>query len=274
MQIRTRSPRPPGPDACPAGAFTLIELLVVIAIIAILAAILLPVLTRAQQAGYKASCLNNLKQVQAAYIMYSDDNNGYLAPNWSSIDSRGNPAGSTNSWIGLSDAQHDTTYTNIINGKLFQYNPNIHIYHCPADFSLTVAPAGTPPGHYVGVLKTRDYAIDYALAGGGADPLSAYTKYSQIRAPNPVDKLVFIDENEVNVDNGAFGIRRYWTQNYWEFPTGRHNHGGTFSFADGHAEYWKWRGSYILTFTPNGTCPNNPADVSDLTRLEKGTFEY
>ena len=60
--------------------FTLIELLVVIAIIAILAALLLPTLTRAQYAGSRASCLNNIRQQYLAQIMYADEHRGRFAP--------------------------------------------------------------------------------------------------------------------------------------------------------------------------------------------------
>ncbi len=60
------------------AGFTLIELLVVIAIIAILAAVLLPALSRAREAGKGAVCLNNLRQVDTATRLYVDENNGYL----------------------------------------------------------------------------------------------------------------------------------------------------------------------------------------------------
>src|SRR5882757_2484528 len=56
----------------PSG-FTLIELLVVIAIIAILAAILFPVFAQARAQARKVSSLSNLKQVDLALIMYSQD---------------------------------------------------------------------------------------------------------------------------------------------------------------------------------------------------------
>lgn len=62
------------------SGFTLIELLVVIAVIAILAAMLLPALSRAKETGRRISCVNNLKQLGVASVMYVDDNRGYFPP--------------------------------------------------------------------------------------------------------------------------------------------------------------------------------------------------
>src|SRR5688500_3679685 len=53
--------------------FTLIELIVVIAIIAILAAILFPVFAQARDAGRKAACISNCKQIGTAFMMYVQD---------------------------------------------------------------------------------------------------------------------------------------------------------------------------------------------------------
>lgn len=69
-----------GEKAVARHAFTLIELLVVIAIIAILAAMLMPVLSRAQETSKKIACMNNLKQLGLAAQLYVTDNHSFYPP--------------------------------------------------------------------------------------------------------------------------------------------------------------------------------------------------
>jgi len=62
-----------------AAAFTLIELLVVIGIIGILVGLLLPTLAKAKEKGRSINCVNNLKQIGTAMLMYVNDS-GYYPP--------------------------------------------------------------------------------------------------------------------------------------------------------------------------------------------------
>lgn len=58
--------------------FTLVELLIVVGIIAVLLAILLPALTKARDAAWRAACASNLQQWGAALTSYAMDNQGQM----------------------------------------------------------------------------------------------------------------------------------------------------------------------------------------------------
>jgi prepilin-type N-terminal cleavage/methylation domain-containing protein len=59
---------------CKQRGFTLVELLVSISVIAVIAGITYPLITSAKGRGYEASNISNLRQLGAAWLLYSSDN--------------------------------------------------------------------------------------------------------------------------------------------------------------------------------------------------------
>jgi len=245
------------------GAFTLIELLVVIAIIAILAGMLLPALANAKSKATGLKCLSNLKQMQLAWQMYPMDNQDKIVLNY---------LGTTNAWIGgsVSSMPGATNQLDIRNGKLFPYNTSTEIYKCPSD-ALGFKVAGRP------VLRVRSYSINGQIGG---DPSITFvnpsappkSKLDQITRPDPSNAMVFVDEDADSIDDGYFAVQAAPPRWTWQnTAASRHGNGGVLSFADGHAEQWRW----VEPDTRRLKGLDKPAKVGhrDLARFHRATYE-
>ena len=229
-------------------AFTLVELLVVIAIIAVLMAVLMPALQLAREQGKRAVCLNNLKQLTLAWIVYANENDDKLVN------------GDTGGYGGHDDETPWVIGTGgtlaekrdaIQNGALWPYCLNIKLYRCTSS-----SPA-----------DLRTYSVVDAMNCRAFDGGSMLKKRMQIK--RPTGRFVFADRRGTT----EHGWSVYYKQEKWEDPPPvQHGDGATWAFADGHSKYWKWKDQRTYT-TPGGDNTGNE-DLHKAQRAAWGKLGY
>ncbi len=246
----------------------------VIAIIAILAALLLPALSGAKRKAIDLSCLNNLKQLQTCWHLYTVDYQDRVPPNHSVANIS---SGEFFSEVDLSlswcpgNAQTDTNTLNIERGHLFPYNSSTAIYRCPADKARVLSADGVALPYY----HTRSYNMSMSLNGVPYAPESGLTyipifqKLTDIRDPGPSQLFVFIGVHESGIIDSLFGIPLPWMADngiWYDVPANRHGNGCNLSFADGHVERWGWKVPKV--FEAVGQPVANNGEITDYRKVQ------
>jgi len=188
--------------------------------------------------------------------MYADDNDGYIVNGAAGYNGGPNDARHPNEkpWVGecwapnyasgeqLPEAQQ---IEQIKAGALWPYCKNLRLYSCPTG--------------YRGEMLA--YAIVHSMNGN--PPAGTYNEIGGRRVPKKEDGVWLWVKNRTQIYN----------------PTVRHGDGTTFAYADGHSEYWKWKGIDTVKMGrsrdrshPGNYTPESVEGFQDLYRLQEATF--
>jgi len=252
-------------------AFTLIDLLVVLAVFALMACLLATARAGSRPNSQGAVCLNNLKQLMAAFTFCTHDYSEYFPPNPDQVYTT--PGAN---WVGgqanggmpyNSPASSDAGNPNFISDPKWDLlgpyiRTNISLFRCP--FDPRIAPySGTDPTQIgkklpvvrgismnggvgtKGPLAGGNVAVDGPWLNGSHShtanaPYATFGKWSDFKAARPADIWVLVDDDPWTINDAGMQVIAA-SPDTVDYPNVFNNNSTAFAFADGHGETHKWK---------------------------------
>ena len=239
---------------------------------------LLPALARSKARAQGISCINNMKQLQLAWLLYAGDFGDRVPQNPSSDSANGNVVGENDTapaWVaGRLSSGSNTDNTNTLKlvgsqyepfGSLGGYAKASGVYRCPSDRSSD--PQYGPRIHscsingYVGPTDKGKLSAGYLT--GSREKYLKTTDFIKLRN---TEAIIFLDERPEQINDGWFRAPTSATV-VEDLPAIYHgNSSSSFAYADGHAELHKWTDPRFIALTSGGS-GNSPAGSVDIAWL-------
>ena len=226
--------------------FTLVELLAVIVLLALAAMLFAPAFAHTKPNTQVAGCLNNLRQLGAAWRLYADDNAGRLV--WNRDGGAVGTAQNQNwvgGWLDFSTFTDNTNTALLVDhakypnaAYLGPYVKSALAFKCPAD--LSTVNLGSQRTPRVRSVSMNNCVGEANRSWSGTSTYQLYRKIDTIGKPTPAALWILLDEREESINDGCFFTNPDTAWNLIDYPAAYHNRGAGFAFADGHAEIHRW----------------------------------
>ena len=190
--------------------FTLIELLVVIAIIAILAAMLLPALSKARDKAMEIACVNNTKQLNVAFSLYTNDSKNKYPRVCHVFNPSGNGGSNSSGWVYWKQFTFYNNPSSVVfeNSLIYNYLLETSVFECPSnDTNAQVTYSANTDSSWASAASAKRPGEIPLILEEGCSNQTAFT------------------------DDGAFYVENYPNAN---FLRDIHNGRSVFGYMDGH----------------------------------------
>ncbi|MDB6058188.1 MAG: N-terminal cleavage protein [Verrucomicrobiales bacterium] len=210
------------------NAFTLLELLVVVGCIGLLTALALPLLGRARSNSAEAACMNNLGNLDRAFLTYSDQNQG-LVPQEGNIGKLISDPVNAAAWYNVAVQPEYPAMTNLYNSGNYPLPGNGSVYSCP----LATMPISPSKSYAFFMYGENDFicvnASDIAL-GAPQTRINLVTRPSQtiyigeVLATPSSPSLSGVTANYAAIRHNGFGMFAMTDGSVQMFTTNEFNH--------------------------------------------------
>jgi len=250
---------------------------------------LVPATQTVREQARRTVCLNNLRQLSMAWTHYAYEYDGWLVDGvpggW--LDSSGRWR---ESWLGsafLTAASRAELVQDPNKGLLWSYLGTSEIYRCPGAAPGPWATYDIVSSANAGRAAAETYEGCLRLGNRVGKTVLHLTRLSDIISPGPAERLVFVDRGQGV--NGGFHVPYFAPQWFWrDAPPIHHGDGAAVALADGHVEYWRWKGQETVTLPrrlevrpsglswevlENAACaPQTEDGLYDLQRFQKAAW--